>query len=53
VLRVVAAAGWRRVTVDAFALASNARAQRLWSRFIEPGAELFDALCAPDWAQSV
>ncbi len=33
--------------------ASNARAPRFWSRFIEPGAELFDAVCAPDWAQSV
>jgi hypothetical protein len=52
VLRVVAAAGWGRVTVDAFASASNARAPRFWSRFIEPGAELFDALCACDWAQS-
>ena len=52
VLRVVAAASWGRVTVDAFASASNARAPRFWSRFIEPGAELFDALCAPDWAQS-
>ena len=52
VLRVVAAAGWGRVTVDAFASASNARAPRFWSRFLEPGAELYDALCAPDWAQS-
>ena len=53
VQRVVAAAGWRRVTVDAFASACNARAPRFWSRFLEPGAELADALCAPDWAQSV
>ena len=53
VLQVVAAAGWRRVTVDAFASASNARAPRFWSRFLEPGAELADALCAPDWAQSL
>ena len=53
VSQVVAAAGWRRVTVDAFALACNARAPRFWSRFIEPGAELFKALCAPEWTQSV
>ena len=39
--------------MDAFASASNARAPRFWSRFVEPGAEWFDALCAPDWAQSV
>jgi hypothetical protein len=48
VSQVVAAAGWRRVTVDAFASACDARAPRFWSRFIEPGAELFDALCTPD-----
>ena len=51
--RAAAAAGWRRVTVDAFASASNARAPRFWSRFLEPGAEAADALCLLDWAQSV
>ena len=51
--QVAAAAGWRRITVDAFASASNARAPRFWSRFLEPGAEAADALCLLDWAQSV
>ena len=52
VSRAVEAAGWRRVTVDAFASESNARVPRFWSRFHEPGSETIDALCAFDWAQS-
>ncbi len=48
----VADAGWRRVTVDAFASAANARTPRIWSRFLEPGAEAVDALVVLDWAQS-
>ena len=53
VAQVAVDAGWRRVTVDAFASASNARAPRFWSRFLEPGAESVDALSVLDWAQSV
>ncbi len=51
VLRVSAAAGWR-ITVDAFATESNARAPRFWSPFLEPGAEAADALSVLDWAVS-
>ena len=39
--------------MDAFASACNARAPRLWSLFLAPGIEMFDAPCAPDWMQSV
>jgi hypothetical protein len=49
----VVAAGWDGVTVDAFASESNARVPRFWSRFHEPGSEVIDALCVPDWARSV
>ena len=52
VSRAVEAAGWQRVTVDAFASESNARVPRFWSRFHEPGSETIDALCVLDWAQS-
>ncbi len=52
VLLAVIDAGWRRVTVDAFATESNSRAPRFWSRFHEPGSEAIDALCVPDWARS-
>ena len=48
---VLHAAGWR-VTVDAFASESNARAQRYWSAFLEPGSEALDALSVLDWGQS-
>jgi hypothetical protein len=51
VLRVSAAAGWR-ITVDAFATESNARAPRFWSPHPEPGAEAVDALSILDWAVS-
>ena len=46
-----ASVGWR-VTVDAFATESNARAPRFWSRFGEPGAESIDALSVADWRSS-
>jgi hypothetical protein len=52
IARVASAAGWR-ITVDALASESNARAPRFWSRFHEPGAEAIDALSVPDWAQSL
>ena len=52
VRQAAADAGWDRITVDAFASESNARVERFWSRFHEPGAEGTDALCAPDWARS-
>ena len=41
-----------RVTVDLFATESNARAERYFSRFGEPGAEAVDAFAVPDWAAS-
>ncbi len=44
VSHVVEAAGWRRVTVDAFASASKARVPHFWSRFHEQGSETIDAL---------
>jgi hypothetical protein len=50
--QVATDAGWGQPTVDAFASASNARVPRFWSRFLEPGSELVDALCGLDWAQS-
>ena len=53
VARAAADAGWRGVTVDAFASESNARAPRFWSRFHEPGAEAIDALCVLDWSRSM
>ena len=49
----VDAAGLAHITVDAFASESNARDPRFWSRFPEPGSEAIDALCVPDWAQSI
>ena len=48
---VAVAAGWR-ITVDAFASASNARAARFWSLFPEPGAEAVGALSVLDWDSS-
>ena len=51
--RAAVDAGWGRVTVDAFASESNARAPRFWSRFPEPGSEAICALAAPDWARSL
>lgn len=51
VCAVAGAAGWK-VTVDAFASESNARADRFWSAFLEPGSESLDALSSLDWAQS-
>jgi hypothetical protein len=52
VARAAADAGWRGITMDAFASESNARALRFWSRFHEPGAEAINALCVLDWARS-
>ena len=49
--QAAADAGWPRVTVDAFASASNARAPRFRSRFLEPRAEAIDAHCVLDWVQ--
>ena len=53
VQRAAVDAGWARITVDAFATESNARAPRFWSRFLEPGAESICALSIPDWSRSV
>ncbi len=52
ILRAAADAGWGSVTVDAFASESNARVPRFWSRLFEPGSEVLDALCVPDWSRS-
>jgi hypothetical protein len=41
-----------RVTIDLFATETNARADRYFSRFGEPGAEAVDAFAVPDWAAS-
>ena len=51
VQEVSASVGWR-ITVDAFASASNTRAARFWSEFLEPGADAVDALSVSDWACS-
>ena len=53
VSRAAVEAGWGRVTVDAFASESNARAPRFWSQVHEPGSKVIDALCVPDLARSV
>ncbi len=52
VARAAEDAGWRGITVDAFASESNARAPRFCSRLHEPGAEAIDALCVLDWSHS-
>ena len=51
VLRVASAVDWTP-TVDAFATESNARTDRFWARFAEPGCDALDALSVLDWAQS-
>ncbi len=48
---VATSVGWR-ITVGAFASASNARAARFWSEFPEPGSDAVDALSVLDWAVS-
>jgi hypothetical protein len=42
-----------KITIDAFATASNARAKRFFARFPEPDAEAADALLVPDWHSSI
>ena len=51
VLAATRALGWS-ITVDAFAVAANAKVPRFFSRFPEPQAEAADAFSVPDWRAS-